>query len=176
MTHAALMKSQATNLSGQRVDGLLDVPIHRLMDDLSAATAASLVPEYVITTPLPPIDLRFYPSHSHHVLDSDSSTEDTLWVDKYRPGRFIELIGNERVARDTMTWVKQWDWCVFGKKRGKKRLRDDDENFNTEDPYHRPQQKVRGGSTKGGLICLTVLRFCYFPALQGLAKQLLPML
>jgi hypothetical protein len=112
----------------------------------------------------PPIDLTFYPSHSYHVQDSDSSTEDTLWVDKYRPGRFIELIG------------KQWDWCVFGKKRGKKRLRDGDENLNTEDPYHRPQQKVRGESTKGGPICLTVLRCCYFLALRGLAKQLLPML
>jgi chromosome transmission fidelity protein 18 len=42
-----------------------------------------------------------------------------------------------------MTWVKQWDWCVFGKKKGKKRMREGDENFNTEDAYHRPQQKVR---------------------------------
>jgi chromosome transmission fidelity protein 18 len=51
-------------------------------------------------------------------------------------------MGNERVARDTMAWVKQWDWCVFGKKRGKKRPREGDENFNTEDEYHRPREKV----------------------------------
>jgi chromosome transmission fidelity protein 18 len=41
-----------------------------------------------------------------------------------------------------MAWVKQWDHCVFGKKKGKKRQRDDDENFNAEDEYHRPREKV----------------------------------
>jgi len=54
----------------------------------------------------------------------------------------MELMGNERVARETMTWVKQWDWCVFGKKRGKKRPRDGDENYNENDEYHRPREKV----------------------------------
>jgi chromosome transmission fidelity protein 18 len=51
-------------------------------------------------------------------------------------------MGNERVARETMAWVKQWDWCVFGKKKGKKRPRQGDENFDTEDEYHRPREKV----------------------------------
>jgi hypothetical protein len=41
-----------------------------------------------------------------------------------------------------MVWVKQWDFCVFGKKKGKKRPRDDDENFNPDDEYHRPREKV----------------------------------
>jgi chromosome transmission fidelity protein 18 len=51
-------------------------------------------------------------------------------------------MGNERVARDTMAWLKQWDWCVFGRKRGRKRPRDGNENFDKEDEYHRPQEKV----------------------------------
>lgn len=73
--------------------------------------------------------------------EETSAPEETLWVDRYRPHKFTELMGNERVARDTMTWLKQWDWCVFGRKRGRKRPRDDNENFN-EDEYHRPQEKV----------------------------------
>ena len=40
-----------------------------------------------------------------------------------------------------MAWVKQWDWCVFGKTRGKKRTRDE-ENVDL-DEYRRPQEKVR---------------------------------
>jgi len=40
-----------------------------------------------------------------------------------------------------MAWVKQWDWCVFGKTKGKKRTRDDD-NVNL-DEYRRPEEKVR---------------------------------
>ena len=39
-----------------------------------------------------------------------------------------------------MAWVKQWDWCVFGKTRGKKRTIDD-ENVDL-DEYRRPQEKV----------------------------------
>lgn len=72
-----------------------------------------------------------------------SPIEDTLWVDRYRPHRFTELLGNDRVARDTMAWVKQWDFCVFGSKKGKKRPRDDDENYNPDDDYHRPREKVQ---------------------------------
>ncbi|KAH7921370.1 P-loop containing nucleoside triphosphate hydrolase protein [Leucogyrophana mollusca] len=105
---------------------LLDVPIHRLMDELSVTAA-----------------LRFNRSSNAGTAKRSSlGPEDTLWVDRYRPLRFTELLGNERVARETMAWVKQWDWCVFGKKKSKKRQREDDENFNPDDEYHRPKEKL----------------------------------
>jgi len=72
---------------------------------------------------------------------SNAPVEDLLWVDRYRPKKFTDLLGNERVARDAMTWIKQWDWCVFGKARGKKRNWDGDENVN-QDEYKRPHEKV----------------------------------
>ena len=64
-----------------------------------------------------------------------------LWVDKYRPKKFTELVGNEKVARDALTWIKQWDYCVFGRTRAKKRIREDDENA-PQDIYRRPREKV----------------------------------
>lgn len=76
----------------------------------------------------------------HADIQRASIVCDTLWVDKYRPRRFMDLVGNEKVARDALAWVKQWDYCVFGKTRGKKRNRDD-ENIN-HDQYRRPQEKV----------------------------------
>jgi chromosome transmission fidelity protein 18 len=57
-----------------------------------------------------------------------------LWVEKYRPSIFMDLLGDQvrkesyviyfllnpyllqRVNRDALRWVKQWDYCVFGKK------------------------------------------------------------
>ncbi|KAG6854551.1 hypothetical protein C0991_004887 [Blastosporella zonata] len=110
----------------QRMGNLLDVPIHRLMDQLSVNVG-------------------------HELQESDRSTvassstepiEDTLWVDRYRPQKFTELMGNERVARETMAWVKQWDWCVFGNKKGRKRPRAGDENLDDMDEYHRPREKL----------------------------------
>ncbi|KAF8447842.1 P-loop containing nucleoside triphosphate hydrolase protein [Boletus edulis BED1] len=103
---------------------LLDVPIHRLMDELSVSATSSTI------TP------TSKPDASHRPLD------DMLWVDQYRPQRFTELLGNERVAREVMAWVKQWDWCVFGKRRNKKRHREDDQNYDPEDEYHRPREKL----------------------------------
>ena len=69
-----------------------------------------------------------------------SVIDDTLWVDKYRPRRFTDLVGNEKVARDALAWVKQWDYCVFGKTKGKnKNWRNEDMN---EDKYRRPPEKA----------------------------------
>ncbi|KAG9318593.1 P-loop containing nucleoside triphosphate hydrolase protein [Chiua virens] len=104
---------------------LLDVPIHRLMDELSASV--SLITDSSVYS---------QKSASHRPLD------DTLWVDQYRPQRFTELLGNERVAREVMAWVKQWDWCVFGKRRYKKRPREDEQDYDPEDEYHRPREKL----------------------------------
>ncbi|OMJ29698.1 Chromosome transmission fidelity protein 18-like protein [Smittium culicis] len=37
-----------------------------------------------------------------------------LWVDKYKPKSFIDLVGNDNVNRTVYQWVKNWDKCVFG--------------------------------------------------------------
>jgi len=70
--------------------------------------------------------------------------QDTLWTDKYRPRQFVELTGNERVARETMLWVKEWDRCVFGivnRSKGKKKKEEGEEEY--IDEFHRPKERVR---------------------------------
>jgi len=106
---------------------LLAIPIHRLMDELSATTAQRLMH--------PNAD----PSTSS---DHSSRTGETLWVDRYRPKRFTDLIGDERVHREVLAWVKQWDQCVFGKGKGKGRARDGERFMSSEDELGRPQEKV----------------------------------
>ncbi|KAJ7632861.1 P-loop containing nucleoside triphosphate hydrolase protein [Roridomyces roridus] len=108
----------------ERMGNLLDVPIHRMMESLSVETATRLL-EADRQSTLP-----------------EPEQEETLWVDRYRPRKFADLMGNERVARETMAWVKQWDWCVFGKMKGKKRPREGDEGFDATDEYHRPREKL----------------------------------
>ena len=36
-----------------------------------------------------------------------------LWVDKYAPQRFMELLSDERVNRQVLAWIKGWDEHVF---------------------------------------------------------------
>jgi chromosome transmission fidelity protein 18 len=35
------------------------------------------------------------------------------------PTCFTDFTGSDRVAREMMAWVKLWDYCIFGKKKGK---------------------------------------------------------
>ncbi|KAF5331123.1 hypothetical protein D9619_005373 [Psilocybe cf. subviscida] len=116
----------------REMGNLLDIPIHRLMDQLSNDTATRLQREQ-----------QNGRSAAAAVDSSSPPTEidDVLWVDRYRPHKFTDLVGNEKVARDAMEWVKEWDFCVFGKSKGKKRSRDGVENINT-DEFKRPQEKV----------------------------------
>lgn len=46
---------------------------------------------------------------------NESSSE--LWVDKYVPRHFTDLITDERVSRELLIWMKTWDKIVFPKKR-----------------------------------------------------------
>ncbi|VFR01092.1 unnamed protein product [Cuscuta campestris] len=37
-----------------------------------------------------------------------------LWVEKYAPSSFTELLSNEHTNREVLMWLKQWDSCVYG--------------------------------------------------------------
>ena len=53
------------------------------------------------------------------------------------------MLGDDRVHREVLSWVKEWDACVFGKgkARGKKRARGDEDGENL-DEWRRPKEKV----------------------------------
>ncbi|XP_032677350.1 chromosome transmission fidelity protein 18 homolog isoform X2 [Odontomachus brunneus] len=40
---------------------------------------------------------------------------DELWVDKYRPRSYIELLSDETVNRELLHWLKLWDKIVFNR-------------------------------------------------------------
>lgn len=80
---------------------LLSQPIHRLMDQVDAMLAAK-----------PFID----PLVDNDCLSqSTGKTSARLWVDKYSPKMFVDLVGDAKLNRDILTWVKHWDYCVFKK-------------------------------------------------------------
>ncbi|KAL5490184.1 CTF18 [Sanghuangporus weigelae] len=116
----------------QHFGNLLERPIHRLKDQLSEITATKLMESEV------------EPSSSTAL----KLVNNELWVDRYRPARFIDLLGDERVHRDTLAWLKEWDFCVFGKRKalGKQSRAPANQNSNLEniyeDVYHRPREKI----------------------------------
>ncbi|KAJ3385624.1 hypothetical protein HDU84_002107 [Entophlyctis sp. JEL0112] len=87
--------------------------------------------------------------------DSDSNGNERdagkLWVNKFAPKSYVDLIGDERINREVMTWVKQWDYCVF--KKPLPRKPDEEKSWKTSkpDPFHRPEKKVLLLSGPAGL-------------------------
>lgn len=55
---------------------------------------------------------------------SSASTvvESALWVEKYAPKTFAELLSDEQVNRRALQWLKSWDPVVFPDKPGVKRV------------------------------------------------------
>ncbi|XP_042394576.1 chromosome transmission fidelity protein 18 homolog isoform X1 [Zingiber officinale] len=43
-----------------------------------------------------------------------NQVDEQLWVDKYSPNSFKELLSDERTNREVLLWLKQWDSSVFG--------------------------------------------------------------
>ncbi|KAH8106885.1 P-loop containing nucleoside triphosphate hydrolase protein [Cristinia sonorae] len=117
-----MLSSSSSNNRPHNIGKLLDVPMHRLMDEVSASVAAKL-------------SIHDQPLAS---TSCAAGAESSMWVDRYRPQRYIDLVGDDRVHREVMAWVKEWDFCVFGNKKGKKKARDD----GNLDEYRRPNEKL----------------------------------
>ncbi|KAK7279105.1 hypothetical protein RJT34_24149 [Clitoria ternatea] len=55
-------------------------------------------------------------SEGQSVPDVPETTmvHEKLWVDKYAPKSFTELLSDEQTNREVLLWLKQWDSIVFG--------------------------------------------------------------
>lgn len=81
----------------------------------------------------------------------------SLWVEKYRPSHFVELLSDDGVNRTLLQWLKLWDCVVFGRppkvkpQKEKQMTANNQSNFAKRympevkeelDEHKRPQQKV----------------------------------
>ncbi|KAH9846087.1 P-loop containing nucleoside triphosphate hydrolase protein [Lenzites betulinus] len=100
-----------------------------MLDELSEAVATKLVTDDT--------------QEVKKLIQPTASTSSALWVDLYKPNRFTELLGDDRVHREVLSWIKEWDSCVYGKgtARGKKRARGDEDGENL-DEWRRPKEKL----------------------------------
>lgn len=73
-------------------------------------------------------------------MDKELDSGNILWTEKYRPKKFIDLIGNERINSLILSWLNEWDFCTnqLGKKR---KFNSEDEDQPNADPLKRPFKK-----------------------------------
>lgn len=131
------------------------MPMHRLLRQLDEDKSQLAAEQYVLISCLfYANDIRMqkvYDIETQLLADDEvnapskvagPSRDRSMWVDKYRPKRFADLLGEDvstvcphsclpfqRVHREVLSWLKEWDKCVF--KRSvptKKRSRASDES------------------------------------------------
>lgn len=88
---------------------------------------------------LPQVRLRSVPDTDSEpditIVPAAGHTETgRLWVDKYKPRKYIDLLSDEMTNRSLLYWLKMWDKVVFGK------------------AFHSKQEQVQaeGGAGGGG--------------------------
>lgn len=83
--------------------GLLSEPIHALLEKVEEEMFNQACHAMTEGT-----------SDENHVCSQ--TTSEQLWVEKYAPKSFTELLSDEKTNREVLRWLKQWDPCVFGSK------------------------------------------------------------
>ncbi|NXH09579.1 CTF18 protein, partial [Bucco capensis] len=55
--------------------------------------------------------------------DEESSALHCLWVDRFTPRRYMELLSDDYTNRCLLKWLKLWDTVVFGKEKAVKKTK-----------------------------------------------------
>ncbi|SMN21797.1 similar to Saccharomyces cerevisiae YMR078C CTF18 Subunit of a complex with Ctf8p that shares some subunits with Replication Factor C and is required for sister chromatid cohesion [Maudiozyma saulgeensis] len=73
-----------------------------------------------------------------YVTDKDHQ----LWVERWRPKNFLDLVGNERTNRRILKWLRDWSPLVFKEQIGKIPSFNENEQDQEIDPLMRPKRKI----------------------------------
>ncbi|KAL2918127.1 Chromosome transmission fidelity protein 18 [Polyrhizophydium stewartii] len=136
----------------RRSSGLLSIPIHRLMKEVEAKRLQDQMDREILAQR----QRQLRKQALEESTSDDSAQAEKLWVDKYAPRMYVDLVGDERLNRQVLTWVKQWDYCVFKKpvkrtfeafnqSRFRKKLLFEGAKVVLEappDPLHRPERRI----------------------------------
>ncbi|KAJ4813859.1 Chromosome transmission fidelity protein 18-like protein [Rhynchospora pubera] len=89
----------------------------------ATATVAPLLPQSIHTL-IQRLENNAFSKALHHSLESigtdhpppppEALQTEQLWVDKYAPTSFTDLLSHEHTNREVLLWLKQWDSLVFG--------------------------------------------------------------
>lgn len=85
--------------------------------------------------------------HSHESSITSRATKQglhsTLWVEKWRPRKFVDLVGNEHTNRRVLHWLRDWSTAVFHEKNVQRKAKENDpEEKSYYDPWDRPQRRI----------------------------------
>lgn len=146
---------------------LLSVPISSLRDQLEEERRAQLLTESErlseqVHRELNQVDHGFVDDDDDFENDKENlppppgdpeEPQKLLWVEKYSPQGYTDLLSEESINRALLHWLKLWDYLVFGKEMAikNKEKKEDQKKYKKKnepavleelDKHKRPLQKV----------------------------------
>ncbi|XP_047486138.1 chromosome transmission fidelity protein 18 homolog isoform X1 [Penaeus chinensis] len=73
-------------------------------------------------------------------VEDEEVVKDTLWVEKYKPKYYLDLLSDESTNRTVLHWVKLWDKLVFGTEK-KQKVKEEKKSTQTAKPFNKFQKK-----------------------------------
>ncbi|XP_020107967.1 chromosome transmission fidelity protein 18 homolog isoform X2 [Ananas comosus] len=101
MTSSAIGVVGSKSAAAKSTSGLLSEPISVLNKRLEEDALAKALQES-------------FGSQDNQTCPAVPAVNEQLWVEKYAPSSFTELLSDEQTNREVLLWLKQWDSCVFG--------------------------------------------------------------
>ncbi|KAN0064727.1 Chromosome transmission fidelity protein 18 [Thecaphora frezii] len=137
-------------LGDTRVEDLLACPIYRLRERIEAEKALRVVERHEAAAEAAAAAAASAGGQGRS-RTRNGEQPSLLWVDRYRPRKFTELLGDERLHRDVLGWLKEWDECVF-KRKNLRRQRHQQylENKYNSNSNSNSNRYGDGGSGNGG--------------------------
>ncbi|NXI72017.1 CTF18 protein, partial [Anseranas semipalmata] len=132
---------------------LLGVPFSYLKEQVHAehrrrALEASQRLSEIINSCLETSDETAEPHEKAEAADEEESTLHCLWVDKFTPRRYMELLSDDYTNRCLLKWLKLWDTVVFGREKPVKRAKSSAE---AHPPFRQSKEQQNKWKTKAQL-------------------------
>ena len=68
---------------------------------------------------------------SPKIIPDSNNNDNLLWVEKFRPRNFLELLSDDGTNRTLLRWLKLWDKVVFNKEIKLKKAQNDQNDAST---------------------------------------------
>ena len=65
------------------------------------------------------------------IIPDSNNNDNLLWVEKFRPRNFLELLSDDGTNRTLLRWLKLWDKVVFNKEIKLKKAQNDQNDATT---------------------------------------------
>nr|XP_047916907.1 chromosome transmission fidelity protein 18 homolog [Anser cygnoides] len=132
---------------------LLGVPFSYLKEQVNEehrrrALEASQQLTEIINSCLETCDDTVEPQEAAEAADKEESALHCLWVDKFTPRRYMELLSDDYTNRCLLKWLKLWDTVVFGREKPVKKAKSSAE---AHPPFRQSKEQQNKWKTKAQL-------------------------